>query len=306
MKYIFGSVIERDADYALINALLTNDKVRKLFLDLISRNDGEIEEVYHSLVQKEKGHGVGESDIVFVIKDNLGRFGLMIENKINADTQPNQRERYDIRAKELKKLGIFDKYYVFLCAPQSYLGSMMAKDYERKVPYEKITSLLDEGLDKAILLKSSEGGVTIIKSESVTEFWNKLYKHVHDYYSDLHIVGKLRDRSSKSLWPEFRTVINGCNIVMKTDRGIIDLEFSGMGKRLYELELKLHEMGVSLKPVQAKKSASLRYKFEEKDYLSFNEDFEKQIDTVNKWLDKAMEFNDLTKKLYEKGLKNLK
>lgn len=306
MKYIFGSVIERDADYALINAFLTNDKVRKLFLDLISRNDGEIEEVYHSLVQKEEGHGVGESDIVFVIKDNLGRFGLMIENKINADAQPNQRERYDIRAKELKKLGIFDKYYVFLCAPQSYLGSMMAKDYERKVPYEKITSLLDEGLDKAILLKSSEGGVTIIKSESVTEFWNKLYKHVHDYYSDLHIVGKLRDRSSKSLWPEFRTVINGCNIVMKTDRGIIDLEFSGMGKRLYELELKLHEMGVSLKPVQTGKSASLRYKFEEKDYLSFNEDFEKQIDTVNKWLDKAMEFNDLTKKLYEKGLKNLK
>ncbi len=282
MKYIFGSVIERDADYALINAFLTNDKVRKLFLDLISRNDGEIEEVYHSLVQKEEGHGVGESDIVFVIKDNLGRFGLMIENKINADAQPNQRERYDIRAKELKKLGIFDKYYVFLCAPQSYLGSMMAKDYERKVPYEKITSLLDEGLDKAILLKSSEGGVTIIKSESVTEFWNKLYKHVHDYYSDLHIVGKLRDRSSKSLWPEFRTVINGCNIVMKTDRGIIDLEFSGMGKRLYELELKLHEMGVSLKPVQTGKSASLRYKFEEKDYLSFNEDFEKQIDTVNK------------------------
>lgn len=208
MKYIFGSVIERDADYALINAFLTNDKVRKLFLDLISRNDGEIEEVYHSLVQKEEGHGVGESDIVFVIKDNLGRFGLMIENKINADAQPNQRERYDIRAKELKKLGIFDKYYVFLCAPQSYLDSMMAKDYEQKVPYEKITSLLDEGLDKAILLKSSEGGVTIIKSESVTEFWNKLYKHVHDYYSDLHIVGKLRDRSSKSLWPDFRTVIN--------------------------------------------------------------------------------------------------
>lgn len=306
MKYIFGSVIERDADYALINAFLTNGKVRKLFLDLISRNDGEIEEVYHSLVQIEDGHGVGESDIVFVIKDNLGRFSIMIENKINADAQPNQRERYDIRAKELKKLGIFDKYYVFLCAPQSYLGSMMAKDYERKVPYEKITSLLDEGLDKAILLKSSEGGVTIIKSESVTEFWNKLYKHVHDYYSDLHIVGKLRDRSSKSLWPEFRTVINGCNIVMKTDRGIIDLEFSGMGKRLYELELKLHEMGVSLKPVQTGKSASLRYKFEEKDYLSFNEDFEKQIDTVNKWLDKAMEFNDLTKKLYEKGLKNLK
>ena len=208
--------------------------------------------------------------------------------------------------KELKKLGIFDKYYVFLCAPQSYLGSMMAKDYERKVPYEKITSLLDEGLDKAILLKSSEGGVTIIKSESVTEFWNKLYKHVHDYYSDLHIVGKLRDRLSKSLWPEFRTVINGCNIVMKTDRGIIDLEFSGMGKRLYELELKLHEMGVSLKPVQTGKSASLRYKFEEKDYLSFNEDFEKQIDTVNKWLNEVMEFYDLTKKLHEKGLKNLK
>lgn len=306
MKYIFGSVIERDADYALINAFLTNDKVRKLFLDLISRNDGEIEEAYHSLVQKEEGYGVGESDIVFVIKDNLGRFGLMIENKINADAQPNQRERYDIRAKELKNQGIFDKYYVFLCAPQSYLDSMMAKDYERKVSYEKITSLLDDGLDKAILLKSSEGGVTIIKSEPVTDFWNKLYKHVHDYYSDLNIVGKIRDRSSKSSWPEFRTAINGCNIVMKTDRGFIDLEFSGMGKRLYELELKLHEIGIFEKPVQTGKSASLRYKFEEKDYLSFNEGFDKQIDTVNKWLDKAMEFNDLAKKLYEKGLKNLK
>ena len=93
MKYTFESVIERDADFAIINAFSRNKKVRELFLNKIGRDDGEIKEVYHSLVQQEEGYGIGESDIVLVLEDKNGAFGIMIEDKINADAQPNQRER---------------------------------------------------------------------------------------------------------------------------------------------------------------------------------------------------------------------
>ena len=305
MKYNFESIIERDTDFAIIDAFSRNKKVRQLFFDLIGRKDGEIKEVYHSLVQQEEGYGVGESDIVFVLEDQDGLFGIMIEDKINANAQPNQRERYDVRAKELEKRGLFAKHYVFLCAPQSYLDSMMASKYELKVSYESIVALLDDGLDKAVLLKGTEGGTTTIKSVPVTNFWNNLYRYVHDNYPDLRISGKPGDRPANSLWPEFKTAINGCTIIMKSNRGIVDLEFSGMGKRLYELELKLLEVGVTQKPVQTKKSASLRYEFDEQDILSFNEDFYLQIDTINKWLNKVADFDILAKQLYDTGLKNL-
>lgn len=305
MKYTFESIIERDADFAIINAFSRNKEVRELFLNKINRKDCEIKEVYHSLVQQEEGYGIGESDIVFVLEDSEGLFGLMIEDKINADAQPNQRERYDIRAKELINRGVFERHYVFLCAPQSYLDSMMASKYELKISYESVVSLLDDGLDKAVLLKGTEGGTTIIKSEPVTNYWNKLYPYVHDNYPDLRMSGKPGDRAANSLWPEFKTVIPGCTIVMKSNRGIIDLEFSRMGKRLYELELKLLEVGITQKPIQTKKSASLRYEFKKEDYISFNESFDLQINTLNKWLDKIVEFDFVAKRLYEKGLKSL-
>lgn len=305
MKYTFESIIERDADFAIINAFSKRKEVRKLFLNKINRKDCKIKEVYHSLVQQEEGYGIGESDIVFVLEDSEGLFGLMIEDKINADAQPNQRERYDIRAKELINKGLFKKHYVFLCAPQSYLDSMMASKYELKISYENIVNLLDDGLDKAILQKGTEGGTTIIKSEPVTNFWNKLYRYVHDNYPDLRISGKPGDRPANSLWPEFKTAIPGCTIVMKSNRGIIDLEFSRMGKRLYELELKLVEIGITQKPIQTKKSASLRYQFEKEDFISFNEVFDLQSNVINKWLDKVVEFDLLVKRLYEKGLRSL-
>ena len=304
MKYTFESIIERDADFAIINAFIRNKKVRGLFLNKIVKKDSEIKEAYHSLVQQEEGYGVGESDIVFVLKDEDGLFGIMIEDKINADAQPNQRERYDIRAKELVKKGIFDKHYVFLCAPQSYLDSMMANKYELKISYEDIINQLDDGLDKAILIKGTQGGTTVIKSEPVTDFWNRLYNYVDCNYPDLQLSGKPGDRAANSLWPEFKTVINGCVIVMKSNRGIIDLEFSGMGKRLYELELKLNKIGVTQKPVQTKKSASLRYEFKKEEFISFNESFDLQIKNITKWLEKITEFYNLTKRLYEKGMRS--
>ena len=305
MKYTFESIIERDADFAIINAFSRNKEVRKLFLNKINRNDCEIKEVYHSLVQQEEGYGVGESDIVFVLEDSDGLFGIMIEDKINADAQPNQRERYDIRAKELINKGIFERHYVFLCAPQTYLDSMMASKYELKVSYESMAKLLDDGLDKAVLLKGTEGGTTIIKSEPVTNFWNKLYPFIHENYRDLRMSGKPGDRPANSMWPEFKTAITGCTIVMKSNKGVVDLEFSRMGKRLYELELKLLEIGITEKPIQTKKSASLRFEFEKEDYLSFNEDFDLQVNTLRKWLDKIVEFDLIAKRLYESGLKSL-
>lgn len=306
MKYTFESIIERDTDFAIINAFLRNDKVKELFLNKIGRGVNEVIEVYHSLTQQEEGYGVGESDIVIVLKDDDGTYAIFIEDKINADAQPNQRERYEIRAKDLEKQGLFEEHYVFMCAPQSYLDSSLASKYERKVSYESIIDLLDDSLDRAVLLKGSEGGTTLIKSDAVTDYWKSLYAYVEKNYKDLRMIGTPKDKSANSLWPEFRTVINGCTIVMKSNRGHLDLEFSKMGTRLYELELKLQEIGVAQKPIRTGKSASIRIDFDNEDLLLFNNSFDSQIGKLEKWLSKVVEYDQLAKRLYEKGMRSTK
>ena len=108
MKHTFRYLVERDADFAIINAFEKNKEVRKLFLSGYRDLNSIIIETRHSFMQQEVGYGYGESDIIFILEDKKGKYAIFIEDKINADAQPSQRERYEIRAKQLKSKGDFE------------------------------------------------------------------------------------------------------------------------------------------------------------------------------------------------------
>lgn len=298
VKYTFSNIIERDCDFAIIKSFLNNKKVQNLFLNKIHRKAENIESAYHSLMDQEEGNGMGESDIVFIINDEKGKYGLFIEDKVNADPQPEQRERYDIRAKQMQNKGCFDKFEVFLCAPKQYLVSSKAEGYDLTVSYEDIIEALDDGIDKAILLKACECKTVLVKDENITNYWYRLYAYVSSLKNTyIDISGRPSDKSVRSLWPSFRTKMKGCYIVLKTDRGYLDLEFGGMGDKREVVDEALKKIGINENTVKTGKSASLRKVFDEKDYLYFSKDFDNQIEILKKWLDVVETYTKITERL---------
>ena len=303
MKFHFNYIVERDADFAIIRSFTMNKKVRKLFFKKNNLKNPVLLDVYHSLVQTEPDGGIGESDIVFVLKNKKQKFGILIEDKINANPQPNQRNRYYDRGEKMKLDNVFDDFVVFLCAPNQYLNSSLADGYENKVSYESIIDRLDNCLDKEILIKACENDNLIIKDDNVTEYWYQLYAYVYALKNpNIVISGKPTDKSSRSLWPTFKTAIKGCTVVMKTDRGFLDLELPGMGNKAEELYSLLNTFGMNKNVVKTGKSASIRIKFDETDWLYFVKDFNDQKAILNKWLDGVEELTKLAAEIKNKEL----
>ena len=119
MEYTLPYIEERDTDFAIMREMQNSKEVQDLFFKTV-KDSGKLLKTFHSLVQEEEPGKYGESDIVFIFqKDNGSKFAIFVEDKINADAQPQQKDRYDKRAELLKAEGWFDTFYVVLCAPDS-------------------------------------------------------------------------------------------------------------------------------------------------------------------------------------------
>lgn len=310
MKHTFRYLVERDADFAIINAFEKNKEVRKLFLSGYRDLNSIIIETRHSFMQQEVGYGYGESDIIFILEDKKGKYAIFIEDKINADAQPSQRERYEIRAKQLKSKGDFEDYKVFLCAPNSYVNKETKNTvgYENKIPYEAIERVLPEGLDKDILSTVSSGKSCSVVDSGVTNFWKNLRVFVNNNYNDiLKMKGKSSDKPSGSMWQEFDTGIKGCCIYLKIDTRKVELEFQGMGSKLDQLNILLTNLNLptAIRTSKGKsKSASIQFEIPEEYGLTFYSPFLEQENRVIYWLNKAVELQGMAKTLKENNYIN--
>ena len=284
MEFKFSYIIERDCDFAIINAFVNNEKVRELFYTHVKLNGYQIIKVYQSLMEVEPDGGVGESDILFIVQKDNKKFGIFIEDKINANPQPNQRDRYYQRG-DARRGKEYDDFEVFLCAPKQYLESPLAKGYKLKISYESIIECLGEGLDKEILKKASENEHLIVKDDNVTKFWQQLYAYVDSLKNpNIELLGRLSDKSARSLWPTFKSAIHKSSIIMKSDKGILDLEIPGYGNKVELVQQELKNNGIDLECYNTGQSASIRVEFEKEDWIYLQKDFDSQKEIINKWL----------------------
>ena len=307
-NYSFRYLVERDADFAIISAFEKYSKVRSLFLSGFRSLDSKLVEVKHSYMQQEVGHGYGESDIIFIMEDEQGKFAIFIEDKIKAKAQPYQRERYEIRAKNMQETHCFKDYRVFLCAPEYYLSgdSNNVKGYERKIPYKAIIDRLPNCFERSILEKASSDKNCTVTDTGVTNFWKKMREYIESYYSsELVMKGKASNKPSGSMWQEFETGIEGCSIYMKIDSRKVDLEFSQMGLRINELNSLLKRFGIepAIRTNKGRsKSASIKKEIDEENALSFYIPFEEQLSNVDVWVAKAIELMKVVKTLKKNNI----
>ena len=297
MKIKFEAVCERDIDLLVMNNIV-NGYLLELFLNKIDKHGYKIESIEHSYVDDD-----GENDITVILGNDKEKFGLLIEDKIDAPAMPDQAERYGIRGDNMKEENIIDDYEIFIIAPQKYLDSNLeAKKYPNNISYEEIRDFVTDDYSKALLeqaLSEAKHGYCVVKDENTTAFWEKLYdyilkEHAQDYAKKrLDIKINRGVKGPSSIWPIFRAGNTDMTIIYKSDRCVVDLGFARAAKHSDELSKAFAERGVKKTDiVKTGKSLSIRKLV---DNVDFKKDFDSQKDKIEIALQAVMELNDLAK-----------
>ena len=298
MKINFEGVLERDIDLLIMRGFTRNDYP---FIHLFSERAGvvlpdnhKVTSVSHSVMTNE-----GETDVEVIISDGNDKIAFLIEDKIDAIAQPEQAQRYKTRAEKALKEGVFNRYYIFIVAPQKYLNNNQeAKKYACQVSYEEIREILTDEFERALIDKAmdeSRRGYVPVEDRKVTEFWSRLQDYVEMRFPDtFNIQWRTGEaRGSNAVWIMIKCG-HGIYIEMKTDRGFVDLEIPGYADKFVEFS-KANKDIIDQKRLfirTATKSLAIR-KYTES--IDFTKDFSDQIDKVENAFIKAQELQDLVK-----------
>jgi len=300
--FIFDQALERDIDLLIMRAFFEVPAFSELFLLGADLSEAVPFQIEHSFTDP----SLGESDITILVKKNGRRHGLLIENKIDAEAQPNQYQRYCLRGEEGIRTNSYDSFSVFLTAPQKYLDSNEeAQKYPNRISYENMLTVLKDHnrlFDTALLAKAiekKESGYTVQEVPAITLFWEELYQYACASSFRLEMVRSQGAKGGRSFWPRFKTALKGTALYYKSNVGFVDLEFSG--KLSDEVRIK-QELAPFLSPdmiwATTGKSLSLRIPTASVD---LREDFKKQLPSIDLALATVEQLTALTVKLNRAG-----
>ena len=274
-----------------------NDAFVSLFLEKSNLNNSySILKVENSIMTND-----GETDVEAILSIGGKKVAFLIEDKIDAVAQPEQSKRYEIRAKKAKDTGEFDEYYIFIVAPQKYLdGNKEAAKYSYNLSYEDLRNTLYDEYDIAVIdcaIDESKKGYIPIEDRNVTQFWDKMFDYIDKRFPDIFtFYSKKGDiHGSNACWVSIKSG-KGTKIVIKSDRGYVDLEIAGYTEKFQEFSKANQELLDSKRLYlrMASKSLAIRKYI---DCIDFTMDFDEQIPLVEMAFVKAKELQDLVKDL---------
>lgn len=198
-ELVIPNVTERTIDQLLEEEFLVNDNFANLFLNKCFANGiekgFEVRATYRSARQKYSGGD--ESDIIVLGEHNKKTLALLIENKITADKQDRQPQRYIERGINGIKGELWDNFETCLIAPKSYLEAKRENDYYHNyISYEEIIDILDASIDerKRKSFKINQFKTALAKKEK--------FVRASNIPEAVDFVSHLKDLSDKEL-PEF-------------------------------------------------------------------------------------------------------
>lgn len=298
MNINFDNVIERDMDMLLMRQFaIRNDAFLDLFFERAGIKQIEIRDISisHSVMTDD-----GETDVEAILNVENKRIAFLIEDKISAIAQPDQAARYEERAMKDIEQGRFDEYYIFIVAPKKYLdNNEEAHKYPHLISYEQIKETLKDSFDIAIIaqaLYESKRGYVSRENKQVTLFWDRMYDFVEEKFPDtFSFYGKKGDIHASNWWISIKSG-QGTRIVIKSDRGFVDLEIAGYTERFQEFSRANQELldRKQLHLRMASKSLAIRKYV---DVIDFTKDFDEQIPKVEYAFIKAKELLNVAKEL---------
>ena len=168
---------------------------------------------------------------------------MLVENKVDAEFQDGQVERYENRKKNCVERGDANEVRTVLLAPSDYFERPKTEFFDIHISYEDLidalkgttdgrsrflVEVLEQGIDKA------RQGYTPNPDDAVTEMWRAICKRSRSVAPDLNMKSEQRrkGRPAKSSVVYFRLAkgfppIKGKKgVVIKGDKGFVDLQFA--------------------------------------------------------------------------------
>lgn len=303
-KIYFCDVSEHDMDMLIMEEFICNEEFRKIFLEKLNIKSCKVDKAYHSLADTN-----GESDLTFIVKADGIKYGILIEDKIDAPTMDKQSERYYIRGDEGVKRGEYEKFYILLVCPKVYWEEHQEDKnakYEYIVLYEELRDYL---LSKDDLrshyklqiieqaLNAKKKGYQLVVNDDVTAFWKALQQFCEENFPSLYMSYDGKPKGSASTWIYFKTALKGVRVVYKTEPGLVDLEFDGYGNKISELdEIVSPYKDKSMDVYQIGKAAVVRT-HKAKWAVSVKADFSSVTDEITDVLQHVMKLTELVKKI---------
>lgn len=306
MTVSFKKIFEHDMDLLIIEEFLCDRSFAKIFLDKIGLPCDYIKcEAYHSMADAD-----GESDITVVLHYGEKKYGVLIEDKIDAPTMEQQSNRYKIRAEHQKASGMYDDYSIFLAAPQSYMEEHQTDgnaDYKNRVTYEELLAHFEHQSGERAAYKSAviqfalaekKKGYIVDPDAQVSAFWKELRQYCEMNFYQLNMLGDDRERGAMARWPEFSTTMKKVKIIYKSDQGVVDMEFSGYGDKRALLRKVLGSLMDDATICPTGKSACVRLK-KESWKVDFKEAFCEHITEIHDVLQAVERLYELSAKMAE-------
>ncbi len=230
---------ERDIDLLLAEELVVSADFASWFKSrtCFAANDASVVDVFVS-----RSDNKGESDLVVVFEeeDTGRRFALLVEDKINARFQPEQQQRYRLRAQREIARGDYETCQILLCAPQAYIAAHPeTAGFDRVITYEEIAAFLT-GADPsprgryranfiATAAMRNANTWTPVDDEVTNRFWDAAYRLATSEFPVLEL--KPLRLTKDSTWIDIRprdlpTQPVRIYVRLKGDRGYVDLTFN--------------------------------------------------------------------------------
>ncbi len=241
MKLDFGTVCERDMDMLFLNIFGIDKDIFRLFTSKVDfpESDFDVKEIYLSKSDKD-----GESDITVVIETGGKKYGILIEDKIDAIAMPEQPEKYIKRGKTGLKNGDYEVFYSFIVCPKKYYANNEdAKRYPYAVMYEEIRDYLKEKVEPVYQICYQEICQAIEKAkkppkveinENANQFFRKYKDYQEENYPGLDLTTK---REANGYWAHYRTRFGSVYLYHKIEDGKVMLLFNKASRHMDKLEI---------------------------------------------------------------------
>ena len=223
------TIRERDTDILLLEELNVNDHfatwfAQKLLLPDFTKNNGAWRSITDS--------GLGETDLLFSYNSLDAVIFVLIENKLDADFQERQFDRYQLRGERYILDKKCSKYFSVLFAPRQYAEDQ--SDFERYISYEDVKEYFETDgnkrqLFKADLLKIAieklKRGYNAINCEPAQKFVQSYWKYKQENFPEI-LMKKPSVIPRESDWIYMKSdKLKDILLVHKLEMGLVDAMF---------------------------------------------------------------------------------
>ena len=307
--YSFGNICERDMDMLFLESIITDCGFARMILDKTELKGNVFKNI--SIELSKTDSELGESDITWVVEVEGDRYGILIEDKIDAIAMEEQYERYKKRGEKGIKNGDYIKYFIFIFCPKDYRRSdSEAEKYDHHISYEDfreyyankedaLSSFKYNQLNQALTKAKRPSNVTL--NEAVNAYFRKYSQYQKEHYPTLDLRTK---ETSNGYWAHYGTRFGRVYLLHKIQDGCVDLTFPNAADKISlmgTLASKLESLGMnSLFAEPTGKSAVFRIKVSALDMQNDFEETEESdlkecFDAIQKLTDIANVFEEARK-----------